>query len=481
MTFGETLEKYMKTNKITIDRLRASMGLKSNTSITRIIKDELSYKKIDEFYTKFITINPFRLVEYEKKQFVAALEVSRLGKETYAANSEMMYFLTKKPSPKPFVCARSYGAPGAGPGSVAELFKSYGACDDVRICMINCVYDDVIAGLIDCMKGRGGVRVEHYIPNEEGVVKDVQNFISILPIINFPNYNCYRARFTHYNESEILNRFNNIIIALRKINCADLRGGAGARTSVDFVSLKNDNEFTCARDCEDPGMYDFFSDLFDNMKLQHNMMKESLNNSNVMESLLGVADTMLSLEQSWDQALIKPNFCFNALSAEALGALFDGWESDAAARHIFEVQKQRHEIYCKKNKRHIGVYTAQGIADFLRTGRLSDHASVLRPFTGPESAEVLKKVISICEENPLNQIYLLKGNINYNNFQYSFFGRGLLYFCDQSTDYNGMNYSYITNSDKVVSVFYDFVMNELIPKHCLTAAESLETMKRMLQ
>ena len=472
LTFGETLEKYMKANKVTIERLRRSMNLKSNTSVARILKDEHTYKKVEEFYNKFMTVNPFRLVEYEKKQFVNALEVSRLGKDKYLANMEMMYFVNKKPNPQPFTCAKLYGTAPRKPHSLADLFNTYAECKSVRICLVNCVFDDIVQSLINCSRDNKKIQIEQYIPYEENIVKEVRNFISILPILNHNNYNCYQAYFTYHNDLEILNRFNNIIFAFKT--------SESGKVSIDIISLKSNMEYTCVYNENGKPIFDFFSEIFDNMKTQHNRMKENLTGTNVIENLYNVASTMLSLEEAWDQILIKPNFCFSALEADVLKTLFsksDMGNEKAAA--LYEMQQKRHALYCKKSKRHIGIYTVQGIQEFLNTGMLSDHVFSMRPFTAAEAKTILKNVIAICEAHPMNKIHLLKSNINYNNYQYTFFGQNLLYFSDRYTDY-GMEYSYITSTNEIVEVFYEFVMNELIPRQCYPADESLEIMKEML-
>jgi transcriptional regulator with XRE-family HTH domain len=480
-TFGEALYALMKSKNITVENLCRRLNIKSKTTVARILNDKSGVKSIRNFYNSLMQANPLNLVEYEMEQLAEALIVSDIGKDRYIASKEIMRFLVKQDIASDYICTKAFCHGPEKPGTLSDLLESYSEYKSVRIYIIDSLQDGIIKALSDCLRHEN-ITAEHYIPFEHNMAGSAKNFVAMLPVLNKNNYNAYQGYYTQYNELEKFNRFKNIMIALKT--------GMDGRRYTDIVSFKNralkightenDKTFTLLYNQNDDDLYDFYAELFDDMRPQHNKLKRDSRSGSLIENIISLSEELLNLERSWEQILIKPHFCFNSISPEVLLRLYNGEPlPDGVLDRIYGLHASRYANYQNRNKRHIGIYTLPGIENFLRTGLLVDHIPMFRPFTRDEAVTAVRTIIDITEKNPSNEIYLLKSDINYNHFQYLLFGSDILFFCDNYTDYGNMNFSYIINSGQAVNLFYDFIKNELIPYHCHAAAESLDILREL--
>lgn len=474
-TFGETLYALMKAKNITIDKLCRKMNMKSKTTIARILKDQSSFKSIQAFYTNLMRTNPIHLTEYEKQQLAEAFEVNKIGKDNYLANKELMYFINGKENILNLLCVTSFGHIPLQIKTLCDLFRTYSLYKKVRICIVNSAFDRLIKDLSECLDFKGSnIHAEHFISYEQNKPISVKNFVTVLPILNKPNYNAYQAYFSEYNSNEKLNRYSNVVFVL-KMNDDD-------EYFTDIISFKNEREFTVLYNQEGADIYNFHSEIINDMIIHHNPIKSKSNEENLIDGLINISSILLDLERSWEQILIKSHFCFNSIRPEMLLSLLqDHTIPEDKSTALFNLHTLRYENYKNRSKRHIGIYTKPGIIDFINTGFLSDHIPLFRAFTKEEALATIQCMIEITQNNPANEIYLLKNDINYNQYQYLLYGSDLLFFCDNHTDYNNMNFSYIINSSIPVNAFYDFVKNELIVNHCYSASESIGIIKDIIE
>lgn len=472
-TFGEALYQILRKKNVSVDNLCLRLNLKSKTTVSRILKDESSFEKAEEFCKSLIQVNPLNLLEFERKRLLEALEVNRIGKDEYIANKELIYFVTQKNSVSEIVCSGVFGHMPLHIRNISDLFDTYNQYEHIRVGAVNCITDGVAQALARYLSRYDNATVEQYIPYEQSKAKNARQFVSVLSLLSFKKYNCYQAFFSGSSEFEILNRFNNMLVVMKSL--------PDNKRFVDIISLKSNNEFSVLYNQTDSFVFDFYTEIFDDMRRQHNPLKNPSQSKGLMETVIDLSTQFLNQERSFEQILIKPQFCFNSIAPDYISKL---WVEDNVTAEklgeLLELQKQRFDNYTKRSKKHIGIYTKQGILKFLETGQLSDHSPLLRAFTQNEAQAVIKTIIELTENSPMNEIYLLKNEINYNQYQYLLYGKHILYFSNGNTDYRQANFNNIINSSDLVTAFHDFIKNELIPNHCYSFKDSMDFIKSVV-
>ena len=90
MTFGECLDSLLKSKKMSVSGLAEATGTKSRNSIRRLLKDECGISVMEAFNSKLMESDPLALSEAERSQLEQALEVSKVGKDTYQARKILL-------------------------------------------------------------------------------------------------------------------------------------------------------------------------------------------------------------------------------------------------------------------------------------------------------------------------------------------------------------------------------------------------------
>ena len=473
-SFGEALSSIMNAKKISVTKLCQMMNIKSQTTVSRILKDESSYGKTREFHDALIRNDPLETNEYDRQLLSEALEVNKIGKDMYRAKKEMLYFVNKKIDIRQFVLSGSSASAGPGVKTFADLTETYKKYSEIRICVVNCIFDGVIKSLADILTVCGEkLEIEQYIQTETGLFNEVHQFISLLPVINIKNYFCYKSQSASLIDEQP-DPFKNFIYALKKTESGE--------AETDIVSINDDYTFSILPNLAGPAAYDFYSGFFNRMRARYYPIKKSPEPKPPLLSLVEITSHFLSLEETWQQMIIKPDFGFYAVSADKLARVTDDETRECEyGKRLAEIHDKRNKNYCKNGRKHTGIYTRHGIESFIKTGRLSDHLPIFRPFTGDEAREVIRDIIKISDSTPLNQIYILKNDIIHNQYQYVLLNSNIMMFSDNRTDYGYLNYEYIINSQRMIKVFYEFIVNDLIPNHCFTFEESMEILRGLAE
>ena len=472
MTFGETLAKLMKQKGVTIVRLCKSMHIKSQTTVTRILKDESSYEKTREFFEALKMFKPLGLLEKERNMLEKSLEVNKVGKDMYQARQEMLRFVNETAIVQRFTLQAAFGGGAQRVQTLVDLFAGYSGLASVKVYLLNCVFDGVIHVLAPYLRDASiDFTVAQFVQDTEDIAASVRRFIALLPVMNYKRYQVYN---TSNGGLDSLNPFNNMMYVLKTT--------PDGRKLVDVVSFQPDDRFMLLCNQESGDAYAYYAALFDEMQAQSSPIKKELESEALADNLIEVSKRFLSFETAWQQLVIRPSFCFYTIDSDRLGDLcYPGALPDDKKKEAMEIHHERFVNYSQGGRAHTAIYTLRGLQSFMETGKFSDHLAIFRPFTQDEMQAVLRSLIEISEQQPMNAVHILKNEIIYNYAQYLLYGNAILFYCDGKADYEQMNFNYITNSQKIVDIFLDFVREDLIPKHCYSKEESLDILRSFLK
>jgi len=218
-----------------------------------------------------------------------------------------------------------------------------------------------------------------------------------------------------------------------------------------------------------------------------------------MTDLPMMGDDLQKMESNCDEYLIKPNPCYHKIPMSVYrrlvgrvspdevrriaSTLNSQVRDDAEARYVLEtmllsLEKRIGSSYTNK---HIDVYSKEGLAEFAKTGRISDHLTALPPFDKEEIRDIL---VSIRDRNldPDDPYTLcLVDRLQHRYYFVIIKGHGLFIECDQQLSGKGVYESLYVRNRNLLEVFCDYIENHLPVNHALTVKETTAFIDELIE
>ena len=83
-SFGACLKKILSSRDLSILEASRSLGMKSPTSLARILHDEVNIKTLERFYRQLLDSSAFSITEEEAGLLTKALKIQQLGQDEAA-------------------------------------------------------------------------------------------------------------------------------------------------------------------------------------------------------------------------------------------------------------------------------------------------------------------------------------------------------------------------------------------------------------
>jgi len=205
-----------------------------------------------------------------------------------------------------------------------------------------------------------------------------------------------------------------------------------------------------------------------------------------MTDLTMIEDELHNLESIHDEYLIKPNPCYHKIPIGVYRRLLSRVSVDeikhiaanlinqavvdeAEALSVMEgmLMNLENRVGSSYKNRHIDVYSKEGLVEFAKTGRISDHLKVLPAFDKEEVKEIL---IYIRDRNrdPEDSYKLCLVNVLQHSYYFvAIKGHSLLIECDQQTVEDGAYVLLHVHNRNLLEVCCDYIENHLPANHVL--------------
>ncbi len=476
-TFGQVLTQLISEKGLSPELICKKMGIKSQTTLSRIMNDKSTVKKVSTFFSDFLQVNPLDLVEFEKDMLREGLIVNKMGLDNYIVAKKMLSFVNQNLAPLPCICKESFGEIDLSVRTLKDFFDTYKKYKKIHLSMLNSIYDGVIDALsyLLSFSDQLDISIEHYISAEKKMSKSISDFILLLSVINNPNYHCYLSPYIRADQFEFINSFNNMTLVL-KTDFEDNK-------YIDILYLNKDNAFTVLSNLNSEETYQFYSNIFNTMTRQHNSIKSDVMYGPGIENYLELSEKWLEYELKYEDIEIKPMFDIKVFPPSIVKKLFNELEKPYEKRKIdkfLEIQEKRFENFASRSKHNIMILTKKGIIDFANNGKTLYHGVGRKGFTKDEVRQILETFILTCDSNPNIHFYLLKNEINYNNFMYHLFTNNFLFINDERQYYNEIKYCCLIKTDYIIEGFEFFVKNELLINYVYSTKESIEFLKEVI-
>lgn len=160
--------------------------------------------------------------------------------------------------------------------------------------------------------------------------------------------------------------------------------------------------------------------------------------------------------------------------------------SDPELEHVMSVLWQinggRYEnAFHKKQVAHT-VMKRSAMMSFAKTGRHSDHFWAMDAFTVDERLMILNNLLDNEENNPYFHLHFLKDDHVLRDMEIACYeGKGFLMLeSDTSYDLSMGHSELMLHCDQMEHEFRDFILNDLVPKYCISEADTIGFLRRLI-
>ncbi len=471
--FGKALKQMIDTRQLSVSGLAKDMGLKSKTEFFRILHDECSYDKEAAFYQQLMDKNLLALNYDERKALDTALEINRVGADTYQSNLAMWEML--RPGCSAFERIYVEGLPNIL--SLEQLFHECARGQDVHIRLIGLADKRVMQGLKDMLVAAGAarrIRIDHYLYSRAETPDIIRHLSALAPIIFSQAYQAYTAK----DDTDAGIRW---LFQTEMLLCA-YTDESGSRRYYHLMKTEHSLLQGIAYQSEKD--YSFWEKLIAEKAALLLLLKSDLQALATANDYIRYTDNFRQMEHNRKIYSVKPDIMLAFVPPEVLRRVvvesfrhmhFAPPEQvmglvDALAK----VHRQRVDNFFNKKKVTHIIFSQSNMLTFARTGRQTDHFFALRPYTPAERVAILAFCRSESMKNPYFNIHFAKREMQLRDVEITCYEGAGTMLIDAHTSYNLADdhaEAYIT--DPAFSEhFCNFFRTELLATQVLPAKES---------
>ena len=395
-SFGSLVKQYIQKHELTYQDLVDQLGYKSKTSVVRILRDATSYDLRLQFWERFSAC--YALTAQEHQDFEMLLSLSRMDKSRKSLFLAYRQLFFSKPADTPVhIISPLSDEPEF---SLESLLR--------QRCLLSRKLSIYLFGWVSS----AAVRVVYRTLDEMNVDFTISHFVD-------PDNEADRL-FTHLSSAvSMLFDSRCMIYHLPKSEEAFFAGQmmliryetSGTSCESDLFLQLDSTHLICQTQTGDHLLHSLKEIIRRNGARPIKNRLSLADDLARAESYLHVQQAMLSAERSHavysccrdlDVSLIPPHIFQSALSVSYLPER----EAGRISRELSQVQQKRCDHLNSSRNPCYYILDRDSLKNFLWTGRLKLHPSILRTFTSRERTEILHSLLSMASSNPFVHIRL---------------------------------------------------------------------------
>lgn len=487
--FGECLKCILENHDLSILEASKILGMKSPTSLSRILHDEVNIKTLTRFYQILTHTTDISLLPEEKAQLEQSLMIAQVGLEQYLADGAMWKLLFPQSCVKPpyDIMITDYGVAENTFGCFSQLISFYRSCREIRLTITGCCVPAMVNALFPLLQmGTEGpsVVVDHYLQAHENAPHLlVGSIAAIRPLFAAPNYTAYIAQGPNLSRETIALYEGNHFLCSFVDQKGMRRYHHGVMTDANHVMLieyRHEAPFNFQlamleqqHACLSPITLRFpiASSPYDYVDYTENYRK------------LAAGKSIYSIKPDIPLDFIHPDIvlpaardAFRSMEIAAQASI------DPLMQQLYHIQLLRWKnIFEKKKVTHI-IFSFRAMMEFARTGVQSDHFFAMRPYTPAERKRILLHIRQQMQENPYFNVYFSSDESL--PFQMEITGHdpdGVL-MTDAHASYNLSlgHVEAVVTPPAFCRAFCHFFQHELLAFHVLSPKENLAMMDQLM-
>lgn len=471
--FAEYLKRIMESRSLSVGELTALLGLKSKTTIVRILQNNAGEKSILNFRNLLVSSGELALTSEEVQMLDDSVSCQKKESSYSFIFSELWALLYHRETPRGEVRL-------IGPemnGTLTE-FSNMLLQTSVECLVVNCGFHsfvDAAAQFLNTHTEQPAAISQYFLHTDGYPRKLVQIIGRIVPILSHNNYMAYTI------EQDSADGY-------LELNAVAIRCGTGKEYELLFCGEKTailtsgaglfrkwqiflePFRKTPVKSVRDPGTYNF----------------------------IGFMERYRKLEYRHDVCKFRPDLCVNCVRADIMKAAFaEGCEalgvnvSKETLTTLVGIQRKRYNNTHSNHQTTRLVVSENAMRKFAETGCLSDHMYAMRPFTVEERIRILSDCLAQITSGHITglHIHLLaredEERIYANEYPLEMvcYDGSCVQLTPAMTDYNfqkGHSEIFI-EQETFRNLFVEFFMHDLIQYHTLPGEETAELFRELIR
>ena len=477
-TFGECLGELMRSKHISVADLTRRVNYRSNTSISRLLRDEVRYASIEDFMQRLEPIAAWLFTEEEMRLLKASMEVSRLGRARFCAYREIWRLVGQPEEKEMPVAAQGFG--NARSGDLDELIGFWHTADRLEMIMINSGFESLFSRLSRLLAARpdADISIRHYLAFQDAPGSVAEQLGAMMNVFHDPRYQgFYHAR---HDGGAAWRSGDTAHVTL-------VRGEDGEGAYGQVIVMLSENECVVYESRRMEDVMPFVGRVMERVCRDALPLKTRYPEQELLEGLIVISRRYLGCEQDRSICCLAPDICFELIPTRILyDVMFDSVlrgcdPEDEQIRELMRIHEARYANIHEKRKKTQFIFSCDSLRRFAETGRTTDHVAGMRAFTPGERAEILRDVVLRCRENVYLSVRILKPDIRARRMTLTAYESLGVYLLDAYTQYdvvNGHSEAFMLTPDFARTI-EDFFRDELLGKHVLSETESLEMLEEL--
>lgn len=475
---GPCLKQMLRKKKISASELARRMNCKSRNSIFRILDGKGGHSVQQAFCRRLIEENPMSLGERERAELAQALEVSRVGVQTFMNNRAMRELLMNVTQEAPKVRIETDDPEDPDFHKALERLargkKAYltitGCCDRA---IFDALRERIYKTDVTCE-----VKVRHFIYTGEAEI--VRSISAIQPLLYCECYSAYGVQpGTMSKERE----------SIYRSNCIYIHAQAADGSWYDQQMILVDRGIFAPLYQHSSQEEDRYMSFFARDMARMPEIKASFGKNQGLESYLSYTEGCRKLEQNRASYTIKLDIPISYIRTDILlpcardGLRESGMEDEAVLEGLVEIHRQRYDNYRTKKKTTHIILSKAAMERFSRTGRQSDHFFALRTYTPWERAAILRDLREHTEQNENFRIYFFKESFEPPLTEIGLYeGVGTL-LTKPYTHYDlaGDHAEAIITQAEFSARYREFYVGDLLERHVLSREETMGVLEELIE
>jgi len=478
--FGPCLRRILEKKGISASELARMMHYKSRNTVFRILSGEGGYGVLQAFCARLFDEDPLSLSQEERRALEQALEISRVGTESFRSYCELHELLCDMEG--------TGGETGAGKQEeidLSDIEAAISGCTEVNLVITGCCNVLLLRSLLALLRGLNGcarMSIHHFIYT--GAEEVIGNISAIQPLLYESCYVPYALEPGMFSpERERLYRSNCIVLYAKNAQ--------GERFEQAFLLV--DRGVLCPMSRRAPGGFRLLETIFSEDALLMHPIKKSFATAKGAKAYVDYVLECEKLERGRVIYNIRPDVPISFIHPDMLvSAVLDGFrdtgfaddgELNAILSPLYEGQMRRYSNFFEKRRPTHTILSREDMERFARTGEQSDHFFAMRTYTGAERVQILSHLRRQAAENPNFRLYFFRDDYVLPKMEVGLYdGVGVL-FSKPHTDYNlsGDHAEAIIDQQEFCSRFREFFMQDLLKNHVLSEAQTLDVLDGLIQ
>lgn len=449
-------------------RLAEELGYSSATSLVRIAQGSANAESVTRFAQAVEQLENEPLDEEETAALAMLMERKVASDDGYRTTQLLISLLRDERLAHPNIVLESPD------GSVrTDMLSRYAGREGLRVTVLNCEHVPLFDELAE-LEAKTPFPIKHYLVEDGPASQTVERIRAILPVLFSEQYQVFSQEL---NTDEPMGMLQSDLMVV-----GWQENGQAQCDLVTFLERERGFFMHYESAAEE------FLPLMMIALRQANFHPVRLMTGDARRDFLDYCIDCTELERDRTVMRIKPEVGIEQIPVDILADAFaEGCPDQQAVtkllpplRRLFE---KRHRNARVKHQPQYHVLMRWGMWRFVRTGCLSDHPWLLRPFTVAERKRILQELMTLMRENPYFNLRFARDDDVHRLEEFIYYeGKGL-YIIKPNTDYrlDGGHAEVVIRQKKFTNAYRRFYLDAVLNYRTMSAERSYQLLGEMLR